>query len=464
MIRDAAELLTRAGRPPAAPVRMVHLGLGNFFRAHQAWYTAHAPDAPGWGIAGFTGRSAAVAHRLDAQGGLYTLITRGTEDRFETVSSLSRVHSARDHAAWLSYFAGAELAVVTLTVTEAGYTRARGGGLDQDDPAVVADIAALRADPSAPGRTAVARLVAGLAARRAASAAPLAVVPCDNLPDNGTTLARIVGEFADLVAPGLRRWIDANISFVTSMVDRITPATTARDIAAVAAATGVHDAAPVVTEPFHEWVLCGEFPAGRPQWDEVGVRFTNDIVPYEQRKLWLLNGAHSLLAYAAPDRGHRTVAEAIADPVCRAWVRQWWCEAAPRIALPPAEVSGYLDSLLRRFANPRMHHQLSQIARDGSQKLPARVVPVLRAERAAGRMPEAAVRIVAGWTCHLRDPDARADDPPAAGVRDAAGALAVLDSGLAQDDELCRAVAAETQGLRQRRAAPRGGEYDALAE
>ena len=265
---ETTPTLTRAanGRP-AAPVRIVHLGVGNFFRAHQAWYTEHAADAAEWGIAAFTGRSAAIADALRPQDGLYTLITRTAEgDEFEVISSLSAVHAADEYEALLGHFRSPELAIVTLTVTEAGYRRRADGSLDQNDPAVAADLAALRGSADAPVATAPARIVAGLIARRAAGVGPLAILPCDNLPGNGEALARVVGEFAVLIDPSLTAWMFDNVAFGTTMVDRITPATTAEHRAAVRAALGVNAAAPVPTEPFAEWVIQGEFPAGRPAW------------------------------------------------------------------------------------------------------------------------------------------------------------------------------------------------------
>lgn len=396
--------LSRAnnGRP-AAPVRIVHLGVGNFFRAHQAWYTEHAPDAGQWGIAAFTGRSAAIADALRPQDGLYTLITRGADgDSFEVISSLSAVHAADDHAALLGYFRSSALALVTLTVTEAGYRRDADGGLDLADPAVIADVAALRDASDAPVTTAPGRIVAGLLVRRAAGLGTLAIVSCDNLSGNGAVLARVVGDFAAQVDASLPAWIAENVSFVTTMVDRITPATTDEHRAAVAAALGVADAAPVPTEPFSEWVLQGDFPAGRPAWDAAGARIVDDVEPFERRKLTLLNGSHSLLAYAGSILSHETVADAISDARCQAWVEQWWDEACGHLPLPDAELAAYRQALLERFRNPSIRHALAQIAADGSLKLPVRIVPTLRAELTAGRVPDGACRAVAAWVLHLR--------------------------------------------------------------
>lgn len=441
--------LSRAnfGRP-AAPVRIVHLGVGNFFRAHQAWYTEHAPDADAWGIAAFTGRSAAVADALRPQDGLYTLITRGADvDEFEVVSSLSAVHAANEHAALLDYFGSPELAVVTLTVTEAGYRRGADGALDLTDPAVVADVAALRAASGASVTTAPGRLVAGLLARRAAGLGPLALVSCDNLSGNGEALAHVVDEFATEVDASLARWLADHVAFGTTMVDRITPATTGEHRAAVLAALGVADAAPVPTEPFAEWVIQGEFPAGRPAWDVAGARIVDAVEPFERRKLTLLNGSHSLLAYAGSILGHETVADAIADPRCVAWVNQWWDEASPQLPLPDREVQEYRAALLERFRNPNIRHALAQIASDGSLKLSVRIVPTLRAELAAGRVPEGGCRAIAAWVLHLRGLGAPVKDANFSAVRalaagslddTVAGVLAYL--GLAGEQSLADCV------------------------
>ncbi|MDT0213879.1 mannitol dehydrogenase family protein [Rothia sp. ARF10] len=406
----------RDGRP-AAPVRIVHLGLGNFFRAHAAWYTEHAPDADAWGIAAFTGRSPAAAEALGGQEGLYTLLVRGPEGpRPEVVSSLSAVHPGADLDTLRGHFSRPELAVVTLTVTEAGYRRAADGGLDRQDGDVSADVAALLEDPlGAVVTTTPGRLVAGLLARRAARAGALAVVPNDNVPDNGAMVARVIGDLAGVVDPDLGAWVDEHVSFVTTMVDRITPRTTDDDRGEVRALNGVDDPEVVPTEPFSEWVLAGDFPAGRPAWEEAGARFVDDVAPFEQRKLWLLNGAHSVMAYAASTLGHETVADAVTDPVVGQWVEEWWDAAASHLTLPEGEVTAYRKALLDRFSNPNIRHLLVQIAADGSQKVPIRALPVIRAGLADGRVDPGALRLVSAWVAHLRGSgapvtDARADE------------------------------------------------------
>jgi fructuronate reductase len=442
---------------PAPPVRLLHLGLGNFFRAHQCWYTDHAPDAAGWGYAAFSGRRGDVAERLTAQDGLYTLVTRAAAgDTFEVVNSLAKAHAAQDHQAWLAYFRSAQLSVVTLTVTEAGYLRGPDGGLDAGRPEVQADLTALRGDPTALVRTTPGRLVAGLAARRAAGAGAVTVVPCDNMPGNGAITDRVVRDMARLLDPSLIDWLDASLSVVTTAVDRITPRSTADDRRNVSAATGFEDHCPVATEPFKEWVLSGSFPAGRPAWHDAGATFTDDVTPYEHRKLWLLNGGHSLLAYAGSLRGHTTVADAVADDTCRGWLQQWWQVAARHLEQPEAGLDAYRRALLDRFANPRIHHQLAQIGADGSQKLPIRILPVLQAERAAGRMPAAATLVLAAWICCLRGLGAPVSDvraqtvvPLAAGLLPEAvrRVLHGLDPALGEDAEVVTTVVQQCHDL-----------------
>jgi fructuronate reductase len=454
-----AELSRSAGHGrPAATVRIVHLGLGNFFRAHQAWYTDRSPDAAEWGIAAFTGRSAKLAEALAAQDYLYTLVTRtGGGDRFDILSSLSHTHPPAEHDALLGYMRSPDVRAITLTVTEAGYLRDSEGGLDRDRPDIRDEIEALRRDPTAPVQTIPARLVAGFIVRRTADAGPLTLVPCDNLPDNGAVVERVLRDLVELVDPHIMDWMTDNVSIVTTMVDRITPKTTPDDIRTVTEATGFHDRAPVITEPFSEWVISGAFPGGRPRWEEAGATFTDDVEPYEQRKLWLLNGGHSLLAYTGSLRGHVTVADALADDTCRGWLEEWWDEASAHLTLPPADVATYRAALLDRFANPRLGYRLEQIATDGSQKLPVRILPALREERAAGRVPSSATRVLAAWVCHLRGAgapvqDPRADEmiPLAAGPLSEAVArvLNALDPAVAADDEMVKAVQAHAEELK----------------
>lgn len=426
------------GRRRARPrARIVHLGLGAFSRAHLAWYTDHVDDARDWGIAAFTGRSAGIADSLAPQDGLYTLITRAAQgDRAETIESVVAVHDGSDLDALAELLEQSDVAVVTLTITEKGYRLRADGTPDPEDDALTADVERLRgilrtgidgvAGPDRP-TTALGRLLYGLHRRRTASGAPLAVVPCDNVPDNGAFLRTGTTALAGSVDPLLRAWIEANVSFVSTSVDRITPRTTDRDLETARELIGADDAAPVVTEPFSDWILSGAFPAGRPAWEKAGARFVDGIEPWERRKLWLLNGAHTLLALAGPPRGHTTVAEAIADPVLRGAVEAFWDEAA---ALLPSELGldEYRAALLERFGNPRIEHRLAQIALDSDTKVRVRIVPVALATRARGAEAVGAARVVAAYLALLspeeREPSFRSLSPELA--RDAAFRASVL--------------------------------------
>jgi len=440
--------LAAAGIPSQpAPVRMVHLGLGAFHRAHQAWYTQRAGD--GWGIAAFTGRSPRAAEALAAQDDVYALVARGAAgDAVELITSISEARDGADLARLTELLADPAVGVVTLTITEGGYRLAADGELDREDPEVHADVVALRssagprknaearsdsADPvlcsadllgPAEGGTALrasgsepaaapealqtpggvtttrgpvtplGRLLLGLAARRAAGAGAIAVVSCDNIPANGAVTHRALTALAREVDGKLAQWVDDKVSFVSTSVDRITPAHVGEVEAVVDA--GWHDRATVVAEPFADWVLEGDFPAGRPAWHAVGARFVDDIRPWEDRKLWLLNGAHTILAVAGPARGHATVADAFADDVCHALVEAFWAEA---VACLPDDVEtvDYRAQLAERFANPRIAHRLEQIAAETTTKIRYRIVPIAARLRERGRDAAACADALASW-------------------------------------------------------------------
>jgi fructuronate reductase len=402
-----ALLTSRGFDVPRPPARIVHLGLGAFHRAHQAWYTAHAGNAREWGIAAFTGRSPAMADVLSGQDGLYTVIERSsTEDRYEVLGSLVAARDGANISCLAEKFASPNVALVTITVTEAGYRLRADGSPDTSDAALAQDLATLRKAASSPAQleglslaTMLGRLLAGLEARRRASGPGIAVVPCDNLPANGSLMARGTSEAAGLVSPALAEWVSENVSFVSTSVDRITPRTTAADAERLNALQQWADAAPVVTEPFRDWVLSGSFPAGRPAWEDAGARFVDDIEPWEHRKLWLLNGAHSLLSFGGLLRGHETIARAMRDPALRAMVELLWDEASAE--LPDGlSLDNYRDALRQRFLNSRIEHRLAQIAEDGTRKLALRIVPVAEANLRAGRLPLGAAFAVACWIAY----------------------------------------------------------------
>ncbi|HYJ49376.1 MAG TPA: mannitol dehydrogenase family protein [Microbacterium sp.] len=440
-----------------APVRIAHLGLGAFHRAHQAWYTSIASDAGEWGIAAFTGRSPLAAQDLQSQDCLYSLVVRSAEsDDIAVVGSIADAVDGSRVDRLIDTVAAPATAVVTLTITEAGYALDPDGRPDLGNAAVVGDLAWLRRNLDAvhfdladAPRTALARLLAAVEARRRRGASDLAITSCDNLPDNGELTRRGMLELAELAgATSTREYLAEHVSFVSTSIDRITPQTTPADVALVAARSGWGDRAPVVTEPFHDWVLSGEFRSGRPDWERGGARFVADIDPFERRKLWLLNGAHTLLAYAGAARGHRTVAEAIGDPVLRPWVEQFWAEASLHLPAEGLDLPTYLAALLERFDNARIQHLLGQIGQDGTTKLRVRIAPVLKAERAAGRDAAASVRVLGAWVAAARSGSLPADrlgetlGTAAAQSRERAvvALLGLVDRELGDDPALVREV------------------------
>ena len=348
--------------------------------------------------------------------------------------------------------------MITITVTEAGYVLTPDGALDLERDVIAADLDSLRADPRGPVSTLPAKLVAGLHARRAAGVGGLTVVSCDNLPDNGLVTRSVVHALATDLDEELARWIDDQVEFTNSVVDRITPATTDDDRSLVESQRGFRDVAPVPTEPFSEWVLAGAFAAGRPRWEDAGARVVADVAPFERRKLWLLNGSHSMLAYAGSVRGHERIDQAIADPDCRAWVELFWDEAGRHLDFEETEIADYRAALLERYANPRIRHLLAQIAADGSTKLPIRTLPIVRAERDAGRIPLGCATTLAAWVLHLRGAGAPVKDADAERVTSVArpgdlaeavpAVLESLQSGLGDDHELVAAVMSQADVLR----------------
>ena len=372
--------------------RILHLGVGNFFRAHQADYTQACPD---WRITGVSFRSSAVRDGLAAQGYTYALVIKDADGtQIKQIDRLDHmVVGAEDPSAVIAALSDPDVAVITLTVTEKGYHLGADHLLDLDDPA-------LQADLSGGALTPVGALARGLAGRNT----PVTILSCDNLPDNGPKLEQAVRKFAD--AAGLT--LPEAITFPASMVDRITPATT-DDIRAEA-----NDPMAVPTERFSEWVIEDNFAAARPDWP--GVQWVNDVAPHEMRKLRMLNGAHSYLAYAGTLRGYTFVHEAVADPDLRANTRLLMEEAAE--TLPPdmqGQAQTYASALLTRFDNPNLHHRLRQIAMDGSQKLPIRILGTL-ADRNGQDSPALNAAITA-WVAFVRADVAAGhtlDDPKAA--------------------------------------------------
>jgi fructuronate reductase len=402
-LSDRTLASARAGAWPGAYDRshvgigIVHLGPGAFHRAHQApvFDRLLAHDSR-WGVCGVSLKSAAVRRALAPQDGLYALAELDAEPRVRIVGSIRELFTAPETpAAVLERLASLRTRMITLTVTEKGYGLTPAGGLDLAHPDVAFDLAR----PAVP-RSAVGWLAAGLRARRAAGAPGLSVVSCDNLTDNGGKLGRAVLALAEAQGdPDLAAWIAGEVRFPATMVDSITPATDDALRARVAEQIGLQDAWPVQRERFTQWVIEDRLAPNGPDLAAAGVSLVAAVRPFEQAKLRLLNGAHSTLAYLGLLAGHATVAQAMADPALGGFVGRLMREdIAP--SLPPTpglDLGAYIGDILARFRNPAIAHQLAQIAQDGSQKLPVRLLGTLADALAAGR-PFARLAVpVAGW-------------------------------------------------------------------
>ena len=356
-------------------VGIVHLGMGAFHRAHQAVYTDDVLAARGgdWRILGVSLRGAAVAADLDPQDGLYTLLTRGAEETSVRVvgSVAGVVAAANDPAPALRALASPSTRIVTLTVTEKAYGIDRASGrIQARHPAVAHDLE----HPDCPEGV-LGMLVWALGERRRRRIEPFTVLCCDNLPDNGHLLRAGVLDMARRTAPDLAAWIEDRVAFPCSMVDRITPAATARTLADAAAALGCEDRAAVETEPFSMWVIEDRFPAGRPAWELAGALMVERVAPFERMKLRMLNGAHSLLAYAGHVAGFVHVRDAMGDPATARAVRIYLAGAAASLdPLPGLDLDRYGEALVGRFSNPAIAHETYQIAMDGTEKLPQRIL------------------------------------------------------------------------------------------
>lgn len=386
---------------------IVHLGIGAFHRAHQAAYTEQvlASGDLRWGIVGASLRSPDTRDALNPQRGLYTLNVRsGAGDDLAIIGAIKDVLVAPESpAALIEAMARADVKIVTLTVTEKGYCHDPATGeLNEKHPDIVHDLA----NPSAP-RSAVGFLVEALARRRAHGVKPFTVLCCDNLPSNGKTVRRVVTRFAQLRDKALGEFVATEVKFPSTMVDRIVPATTDEDRDLIAQVLGTTDAWPVMTEPFTQWVIEDDFGDARPAWEKFGAELVNDVEPYEHMKLRLLNGSHSTLAYLGYLAGYQTVSEAMSDPALAQLVSDLMeFESAPTLHMPPgADVAAYRASLLARFRNPALKHRTWQIAMDGSQKLPQRLLGTARDRLAKGQSIPRIALGVAAWMRYVTGVD-----------------------------------------------------------
>ncbi|CDM55853.1 MULTISPECIES: mannitol dehydrogenase family protein [Rhizobium] len=377
---------------------ILHLGPGAFFRAHFAPFTDGAIAAAGgdWGIEVASLRTADVADHLNEQSGLYTMLVRDTAGTTaHVIAPILRAHVAtRNPGDLLAKLEDPAIRIVSLTVTEKAYGfDSATGGLDLKHPDIAADLA----DRHAP-RGVVGYLVEGLSRRRAKGIPPFTPLSCDNLPSNGAVLKRLVLDFAERVDPDLRQWIEDNVPFPSTMVDRITPASTDATYRDAERLTGRRDMAAIETEPFTQWVIEDHFANGRPDWEQAGALMVEDVSAYEKMKLRMLNGAHSLLAYLGYIGGYEFIRDVMDDVGLAALARRHMNAAAATLdPVPGIALEAYADELIARFANKAIAHRTYQIAMDGTQKLPQRLLEPASEAVADGGKAETYAIAVAAW-------------------------------------------------------------------
>ncbi len=384
---------------------IVHLGIGAFHRAHQAVYTDDvlASGDKRWGIIGASLRSPDTRDALRTQDNLYTLNIRAEDDQLRIIGSLQDVLVAPENpSALIEVLCRPSVAVVSLTVTEKGYhydpaTRT----LNEADPLIQHDLA----NSQAP-QTALGFLAAAIDRRRKQGLKPFTVLSCDNLLSNGRTLHGLLTRYAELVSPDLGSFVRNEIPCPDTMVDRIVPATTDEDRQRITEALGVEDRWPVVAEPFTQWVIEDHFANGRPAWDMAGATFVRDVAPFETMKLRMLNGSHSALAYLGYLSGYETVADAMCDEALAGFAEALMTDAMPTLNVPAEiDLAAYRASLLARYRNPALRHRTWQIAMDGSQKLPQRILQPIRKRLAKGLPIDRHALVVAGWMRYVTGVD-----------------------------------------------------------
>ena len=455
--------------PRLIGIGIVHLGIGAFHRAQTAVYCddALAIEHADWGICGVSLRSADVRDRLVPQDGLYTAVEKspaGTRRR--VIGSVREVLFLGDERdAVRTRLIEPETRIVSLTITEKGYCHDPATGkLNHAHPAIAHDLA----HPHQP-QSAIGLIASALDARRLAHGRAFTVLCCDNLPHNGALVRGLVLAFAEMRDPALARWIAGEARFPSTMVDRIVPATTDADIADNAAALGLHDAAPVIHEPFRQWAIEDNFANGRPAWDRAGAELVADVAPFEAMKLRLLNGSHSALAYLGFLAGHEYIYQVAAQADFVAYMRRMMeREVAPTLHVPQGvDLRAYQQALVERFRNPALPHRTQQIAMDGSQKLPQRLLGTVRDNLEAGRSFDLLALAIAGWMRYVGGVDERGReivvaDPlasefrslaakhhgdPEAWVRALTGIRAVFGEDLLADERLVAKLSAWLNAL-----------------
>ncbi|GAA4978065.1 mannitol dehydrogenase family protein [Kineococcus glutinatus] len=392
-------------------VGIVHLGVGGFHRAHQAMYVDRLLErglARDWGICGVgvLPSDARMRDALRAQDGLYTLVLKHPDGTWEprVVGSLVEYLLAPDDpAAVVERMAEEAVRIVSLTVTEGGYNiHAVTGGFDLSNPDVAADL-----EPGAVPRTTFGLVTAALALRRERGVPPFTVMSCDNVQGNGEVAHRAFTAFATALDAELGAWVEREVRFPNSMVDRITPQTTEEDRAELARRFGVEDAWPVVCEPFTQWVLEDGFGAGRPPLEEAGVQVVADVGPYELMKLRLLNASHQALCYFGHLAGHRLVHEVCQEPLFAEFLLGYMREEGePTLApVPGIDLAGYQEELIRRFSNAGVRDTVARLCAESSDRIPKWLLPVVRHQLATGGELRRSAAVVASWARYAEGVD-----------------------------------------------------------
>ncbi len=455
----------------ALRVGVVHLGVGGFHRAHQAMYLDALMSEGGsldWALCGVgvLPHDRRIIETLHRQDGLYTLVVKHPDGRREprVIGSVARVLLAPDDPqAVLDQMADPAVRIVSLTITEGGYlVNQVTGEFDARAESIAADLV-----PGATPSTAFGYVTAALARRRAEGTPPFTVLSCDNIPGNGEVARRMLGAFARLVDPDLADWMQAEVAFPSSMVDRITPVTSPEDVTRLVEEFDVDDGWPVVCEPFTQWVVEDEFPQGRPPLEDVGVQLVHDVQPYELMKLRLLNASHQALAYLGYLAGYRYAHEVCADPLFRRFLMGYMeQEGSPTLPeVPGVDLDAYRHRLVERFANPEVRDTLARLCAESSDRIPTWLVPVIRENLRSGGQVALSALVVASWARYAEGVDeqgqpidvvdrlkgqvmaaaARHDEDPLALVRDRD-----LFGDLVDDARFTSAYAAGLQSLRER--------------
>ena len=409
--------------------RIVHLGFGAFHRAHQAVYTdilaqQHSSD---WGYTeiNLIGGEQQIAD-LKKQDNLYTVAEMSADAWTARVVGVVKeaLHAQVDGLETvLAKLCEPQVAIVSLTITEKGYCHSPATGeLNLDHPMIAADLNNPHQPTSAPGV-----IVEALSRRKAAGLTAFSVMSCDNMPENGHVLGKVVRAYARALNSELAAWIEQNVTFPSTMVDRIVPAVTPETLDKIEAITGVRDPAGVACEPFRQWVIEDNFVAGRPEWEKAGAELVADVIPFEEMKLRMLNGSHSFLAYLGYLAGYQHINDCMEDANYRKAAHALMLkEQAPTLKVKGVDLPRYADLLIERYSNPALKHRTWQIAMDGSQKLPQRMLDSVRWHLAKNSDFSLLALGVAGWMRYVD------------GVDEQGAAIEVCDPLLSQIQDVVR--------------------------